>query len=280
MSIAMGIVHGPFGRVALLGMDKSLVQHAHPYCHVLIKVRGPDTQFKVNDRFVPLTDTSAVLINAWGPHAYIHNEIHSTVTVLALYIEPEWLGMFRSNWICSRSTAFFDNPIGALTPRTRKIAVELAESMLYAPGDRSLHEALLSTFMISIIERFTAWRTINDRLVPRFDWRIAKALKFVRGNVRATRSVSSLAKEAGLSRAHLYRLFERSSGMTPHLYLNLLQLEEAVSAVVQTNDRLSSISENLGFSCQGQFTRFFSSHTGVAPSEFRNVARHSELAPS
>lgn len=276
MSIAMGIVHGQFGRVALLGMNKSLVQHAHPHCHVLIKVKGPDTRFKIGNRFVPLTDMSAVLINAWDPHAYIHNEAHSTVTVLALYIEADWLSMFRSNWISSRSTGFFDSPIGELTPRTRKIAVELAESMLYSPADLSLHEALLSTFMISIIERFAAWRTVNDDHIPRFDWRVARAMKLARTNMCATRSVSSFAREAGLSRAHLYRLFGRSSGMTPHLYLNLLQLEEAVSAVVSTNDKFSSISETLGFSGQGQLTRFFSSHTGVAPSEFRNVARYSD----
>jgi len=54
-----------FGRVALLDMDASLVRHAHPHCHVLIKADGADTQFLVRDALAPLTDDSVVLINAW-----------------------------------------------------------------------------------------------------------------------------------------------------------------------------------------------------------------------
>ena len=49
MSTALRIVHGSFGRVALLDMDESLVRHAHPHCHVLLKVEGADTQFLVGD---------------------------------------------------------------------------------------------------------------------------------------------------------------------------------------------------------------------------------------
>jgi len=47
MSTALRIAHGSFGRVALLDMDASLVRHAHPHCHVLLKVEGADTHFLV-----------------------------------------------------------------------------------------------------------------------------------------------------------------------------------------------------------------------------------------
>ena len=42
------------------------------------------------------------------------------------------------------------------------------------------------------------------------------------------RDVDALAREVGLSRAHFYRLFERSTQMTPHVYVNLLRMELAV----------------------------------------------------
>lgn len=48
-------------------MDRSLVRHAHPHCHVLLKVDGADTQFVVRDTIAPLTEESAVLVNAWTP---------------------------------------------------------------------------------------------------------------------------------------------------------------------------------------------------------------------
>jgi AraC family transcriptional regulator len=40
MSTALRIVHGNFGRVALLDMDGSLVRHAHPHCHVLLRSKA------------------------------------------------------------------------------------------------------------------------------------------------------------------------------------------------------------------------------------------------
>ena len=90
--------------------------------------------------------------------------------------------------------------------------------------------------------------------------------------------MNSLAKESGLSRAHFYRLFERSTRMTPHVYVNLLRMELAVKSVMHTQDSLAAVSDTLGFSTQGHFTRFFRDHAGVNPSEFRQVARRSRPA--
>ena len=59
MSDALRIRNGEFGRVALLDMDRSLVRHAHPHCHVLLKVDGADTSFLVSDYVAPLTDETA-----------------------------------------------------------------------------------------------------------------------------------------------------------------------------------------------------------------------------
>ena len=279
MSTALRIAHGAFGRVALLDMDRSLVRHAHPHCHVLIKADGADTRFSVGDELVPLTDTQAVLINTWEPHAYVHDQNRPRTIILALYIEPAWLKIFRPNWAASGAPGFFEKPAGEVSPRIRRLAMDLAAVMLADPGANSAHEQLLSDLMISVIERFTPWRTLSRRLADmdnnrgRFDWRIRRAVNMIRAEPQMARDVNSLAKESGLSRAHFYRLFERSTRMTPHVYLNLLRMELAVKSVVHTQDSLAAVSDKLGFSTQGHFTRFFRDHAGVNPSEFRNVAR-------
>ena len=279
MSAALRIAHGAFGRVALLDMDRSLVRHAHPHCHVLIKTDGAATQFSVGDNLVPLTDTQAVLINTWEPHAYVHDQSRPRTIILALYIEPAWLKNFRPNWAASGQRGFFEQPAGELSPRIRHLAMDLAAVMLADPGANSAQEQLLSDLMISVIERFTPWRTLSRRLQhidsnrSRFDWRIRRAVNLIRLEPQMARDVDSLAKESGLSRAHFYRLFEHSTCMTPHVYLNLLRMELAVKSVVHSDDSLSAVSDTLGFSAQGHFTRFFRDHAGVNPSEFRRVAR-------
>jgi hypothetical protein len=83
MSTALRIAHGAFGRVALLDMDWSLVRHAHPHCHVLLKVEGADTQFVVGDTVYPLTNETAVLVNGWQPHCYVHDPKKPHTIILA-----------------------------------------------------------------------------------------------------------------------------------------------------------------------------------------------------
>jgi AraC family transcriptional regulator len=278
MSTALRIVHGRFGRVALLDMDRSLVRHAHPHCHVLIKVDGADTQFSVGRDLIALNDRQAVLVNAWEAHAYVHIPEHPHTVILALYIEPEWLKNLRPNWIAGSAPDFFERPAGEVSPHIRRCAMDLAEAMMAEPEAHAAQQQLLGDLMIAVIERFTAWRTLSPSLheIDRgngVDWRVQRMLRQIRLDPDVGRDVNSLAKECGLSRAHFYRLFERSTRMTPHVYINVLRTEMAVRSVVQTAESLSALGERLGFSAQGHFTRFFRDHTGVNPSEFRQVAR-------
>jgi AraC-like DNA-binding protein len=278
MSDALRIAHGAFGRVALLDMDRSLVRHAHPHCHVLLKVDGDDTQFLVGDHVAPLTDEHAVLVNAWEPHAYIHDPRRKNALILALYIEPEWLRTFRPNWAASGAPGFFEQSAGEVSAHIRQVALDLSAEMVHAPGASLRQETLLSELMIAVIERFTPWRSIGVSLREMarrksIDWRVSKAISLMRRDPAASLSIDTLAQSAGLSRAHFFRMFENSTGVTPHVFLNVLKVELAVGAVVDSDETFAAIGERLGFSAAAHFTRFFRDHCSVAPSEFRQVVR-------
>lgn len=277
MSTALRIAHGAFGRVALLDMDCSLVRHAHPHCHVLLKVEGADTQFMVGDRIYPLTDQAAVLVNGWQPHSYVHDPQRPRTVILALYIEPEWLKAFRPGWLASGAPGFFERPSGEVSPRIRKLAMTLAAEMMVRPEGRVAHEETLSELMISVIERFTPWRSfpasIREISASAGDWRIRRAAEAMRAEADRVADIDSYARKAGLSRAHFFRLFESSIGVPPKVYLNVVRMEQAVDAVLHQNASFSEISTRLGFSEPAHFTRFFRNHAGVGPREFRTVSR-------
>lgn len=278
MSDALRIAHGPFGRVALLDMDRSLVRHAHPHCHVLLKVEGDDTQFLVGERVAPLTDELAVLVNAWEPHAYVHDPRRGRTIILALYIEPQWLAEFRPNWGASSNTGFFLRTAGEITPVIRTFAHNLATSMVHAPNAKTEHEDLLGRLMIAVIERFSDWQRVMPSLreaadAVGMDWRIRRAVKGMREDPGATPNVDRLARTAGLSRAHFFRLFGQATGVTPNVFLNVLRLESAVTSMVMTQEPVAAVSDRLGFSAPSHFTRFFRDHAGVTPTAFRQVTR-------
>lgn len=281
MSDALRIARGRFGRVALLDMDKPLVRHAHPHCHVLLKVEGADTQFSVKDIIVPLSDESAVLINSWEPHAYEHNRLMPKTIILALYVEPEWLGYFRSNWSASNSPDFFKANVGSITPAIKTLTRTLAEAMLYEPDNSKYHESILADLMIAVIERFTSWKSVNSSIrdlanLTATDFRIRKAVKTMQETPGSITDLDTLASDIGLSRAHFYRLFESSMGVSPRVYLNVQRIEKAVIAVAGGSLSLSDISEKLGFAAPSHFSRFFHDNVGSSPSSFRTATRLAE----
>ncbi|EKF42660.1 AraC family transcriptional regulator [Nitratireductor indicus C115] len=281
MSDALRIARGRFGRVALLDMDRPLVRHAHPHCHVLLKVEGADTQFQVKDGIARLTDESAVLINAWEPHAYEHDLERPKTVILALYIEPHWLAHFRPNWAASNAPDFFDRSVGAITPEIRRLTELLASTMIYAPQDAHVHEELLGRLMIAVIERFTAWRGLPNSIRSladgrMMDYRIQKAVRRIQDAPGEVDDMNALARDVGLSRAHFFRLFENNTGVSPRVFLNVQRLECAVQQVVESEDTFAAIGEKLGFSVPAHFSRFFHDHAGSSPSIFRRVTRLNE----
>jgi len=259
-------------------MARSLVKHAHPHCHVLLKMEGDDTQFLVGGYVAPLTDEQAVLVNAWEPHAYLHDPRRGRTIILALYIEPKWLAEFRPNWEASSTASFFLRTAGAITPLIRAFAHDLAASMVHAPDAKAEHEDLLGRLMIAVIERFSDWQRVAPSLraaadASGMDWRIRRAVKEMREDPGATPNVDRLARAAGLSRAHFFRLFGQATGVTPNVFLNVLRLESAVTSMVTTQEPVAAVSDRLGFSAPSHFTRFFRDHAGVTPTAFRQVTR-------
>jgi AraC-like DNA-binding protein len=277
MSTALRIAHGAFGRVALLDMDRSLVRHAHPHCHVLLKVEGADTQFLVGDRVYPLTDTCAVLVDGWKPHAYVHDPARPRTLILALYIEPQWLKEFRPGWAASGAPGFFDRPSGEVSPRIRQLTMQLATDMMSRPDCVRTHEQTLSDLMVTVIERFTPWRSFPNSIrgmnAMTCDYRIRRVTEVIRAQEGICVNVDQFAKGAGLSRAQFFRLFESSLGVSPKIYLNVVRMERALEAVIHQDTSVTDLSERFGFPEPAHFTRFFRDHAGVSPREFRNVSR-------
>jgi AraC family transcriptional regulator len=270
MSNAIRIAHGAFGRVALLDMDRGLVRHTHPHCHVLLKVSGADTKFAVGDGTASLTGEQAVLVNAWTPHVYVHRPHAERTIILALYIEPEWLSLFRGNWAASGGPGFFRAEAGAINPVITSVTQELAQAMMAEAG--AVHAELLGRLMIALIERFTDWRTVSPAQRDT-DWRVRRVIDWLRESHGVAGAMGRLAHEFGLSRANFFRLFADATGMAPCMFANMLRLEHAVCEIISGERTLGDVSDELGFSAPAHFTRFFCTHTGATPSQFRHVLR-------
>lgn len=275
MSKVIRLLHGEFGRVALLEMDAPLVTHAHHHCHILCKVGGPDTAFQVREKNCPLTNDNAVLINAWEEHSYLHLPVGGTNPVLlALYLEPKWLASFSKKFLASSHPRFFMSNLSTLGAHQKQALEKISMELWWS--DQITHdqlESMLLELTLSFIENadvITSGDLRNSGNTLAFmDPRIRKAIHLMRTSPQGFTDISLVAKSVNLSRSHFFELFRRCTGLSPVVFANVLRMEFAFDALADKDESLMHIGDELGFSAQGHFTRFFKQHQGVTPSLYR-----------
>jgi AraC family transcriptional regulator len=271
---ALSILQGRFGRVALLDMDTSLVDHAHPHYHLIFKASGPDQNFVVEGQAVPLRSDTLVAVNSWQQHAYVHRPGTERTLFLALYIEPGWLADADRSFVGCSEPGFFPRAGITITSEIDRLRAGVVRRMA-DPCDRhdELQELILD-LCLNVAYGFSDWRDRATGLhKPRRskDYRIGRALQRMRESAAEAVDLDDMAKASGLSRPHFNHLFRSCTGVSPRVYVNALRVETAVGRLRQHGHEIGSISENLGFSAQSNFTRFFQQHTGTSPNQYRRV---------
>lgn len=93
-------------------------------------------------------------------------------------------------------------------------------------------------------------------------------------------SLGHLAQLAGVSRAHLARVFRRELGTTPVAALRELRLSRAASLLARTNLPVQAVAEATGFADPFHFTRMFTTRFGQSPRTFRTaLAAGADMPP-
>jgi AraC-like DNA-binding protein len=267
VSQAVAVRHGAFGRACLYAMNRTMVPHAHREGHLLIHVQGDPGEVYSEGCAVPLGPGQAVAVNPWQTHYYSQPVPGGRTLLLVLYIRPTW---FRDA-IGRRGSAL----------RFGRAAIDASDvlgrlSDVYAMLDRDQDNPAIDHWLLTLTEYCfdQSWR--GSDAVGGFgsvhDFRLRKAIQLLEQRVCEPVELDSVAREAGLSRPHFYKLFRQQVGVTPNIYLNSLRMERAIERLTGTNEAVAAIGLDLGFSSQASFSRFFIANGVVPPSAYRRSA--------
>ena len=275
MSDPLRIIHGRFGRVVLVRLDHSMVLHAHRDCHIVFKIGGSDIQFGINGREYPVTAQSALMINAWEPHFYNHRETEEKTVLLAFYLQPQWLKELDRCFAHSAHPKFFARPVETLTLRLARARDDVVDALAQPipPSAREMEALIAAVFCetLTISPQRSLLHLACARGELDFDARIRKLVERMLGDRVATATPEEMASAAGLSRPQFFRLFKKSTGMSPALFVNMLKMESGLRNLTQRDVKLQDIAFDLGFETAGNFTRFFVGMQGFAPSKYRKL---------
>lgn len=271
MADALGIAVGAFGRVALLSATEPVQDHAHSQVHALIKLSGPDTTYNVDGKKAKLTDTKMVLVNPWVVHSNERSAGVKPTVLLALYIDTLWFGEHGNQILAGFNNLPFATPTATISAELTQQAAKLADQMMDMHSDEEQFDTLLRDLVWSVLQcsktDVVSEQSTNCLFVS--DHRIRKAIKTFRQAASKELDLNSVARSVGLSRSQFYARFRQCTGLSPRTYLDTLCCERASQLLSDPGITIAEISERLGFSAQGHFTRFFKSKTGVSPNSFR-----------
>lgn len=104
---------------------------------------------------------------------------------------------------------------------------------------------------------------INDKTMGRI-------LKYVTDNMSSPDlKIDDIADAIGMSRSVLYNKIKQAVGMTPIDFVRHIRIMRACELLQQTNDPLTSIAFEVGFSDPKYFSKVFKKELGIVPSEYR-----------
>jgi AraC-like DNA-binding protein len=271
MSTALAVCHGAFGRVTVYRLDKPMRTHAHREGHLTFLLSGSPAFVTICGVPHLVDATSGVAINPWQPHNFQPCSTREPSVYLVAYICDRWLDRDHEG---RGSLRFGANGIQVGTT-IRSIAVSLAHTLVTNASYRIVNRYLNQLFDASFDQSWTGSHGPKRPDGPRapIDFRVRKSLRLLDNGLTQGVELDNVARDAGLSRPHFYKLFRENTGVTPALYANTMRIERALDRLTASQTSITDIGYELGFSSQSHFTHFFAANVGIAPTLYRTIAR-------
>jgi AraC-like DNA-binding protein len=257
--------------VTVYRLDKPMRTHAHREGHLTFLLSGQPAIVTICNVPHLVDQATGVAINPWQPHSFQPCSDNKPSIFLVAYICDQWLDRDHEG---RGSLRFGANELRVGTTLC-SICASLAHALVSNAGFRIVNRYLNQLFDASFDE---SWRTSdrpNLKSQPQtpIDFRVRKSLRILDDTLTEGIELDTVARDAGLSRPHFFKLFRQNTGLTPALYANTMRVERALDRLTRSQTSVTDIGYELGFSSQSHFTHFFSAHVGIAPTQYRTIAR-------
>lgn len=98
---------------------------------------------------------------------------------------------------------------------------------------------------------------------------VKKAKDIIDAEYNQQMDISYIAKQLGVSKNHLIRLFKRHSDFTPTQYITKVRVGKTMELLEQAELSIIDIAYAVGFKSMSNFYKCFKEQTGHTPNEYR-----------
>jgi len=228
-----------------------------------------------------LSDARSVILNTRQPYELEFPDVFGTQTLCVFYSDDLLRGAMTRLGEDEAPDSLPEFPDVVFRPED-VIAQELERLHAFFEADdpsAPASEEQLLTLLQAVVasardhagaaERTGALKASTRKLLLA---RLERAREILRDNISIDGgdiSLDALAREAGLSKFHLLRLFKAVHGMTPSSYATAQRMERAKAMLRDTAMTAAAIAGAIGYESDSAFLRAFRRHTGLTPAAFR-----------
>ncbi len=149
----------------------------------------------------------------------------------------------------------------------------LSESVEALPGSNIIMTRLAEVMLMHLLRTYIAReQSRNPFYAALNDSQLGQSLTKIHLNPSYSWSLESLAKEAGMSRTLFATRFKSMVGSTPMEYVTQWRILKAKELLMKTQEPISKVAEQVGYSSEASFNRAFKRLAKATPLVFRKSA--------
>ena len=228
----------------------------------------------------------AILYGNSGQESCLYTAQHINVANQSIYIPVEferkmyeYIYVRDTESICAMIEEVFRQNLG--TPNAYMHSVEMLIGAVYESickkfgcSSKMSKEIVGQEYRIWVVEEYfkSIFTSIegNGEKKNRSDAVHNYIMMYVKENYSdPTVSIETIAENMMLSPSYVSTLFKRSAGTSFSQYLLQYRLDIAKDLLLHTDEKISNISEKVGFGTYNNFVRMFKRKFGVSPSQYR-----------
>lgn len=248
--------------------------HKTNYYEIMFFEKGVG-KIEINDTIVELkNDTVFFFSPGQQKRCFIQKE---TVKGFHLVFQNEFLGNFFSDKLFTYRLQYFHTilwPFHCFLPSDifnflsnllNEISTEIKD---YRKDSQHIIRSLLYYLLIRINREYSFQNNISDTVEG--NNKAYEFKKLLEKNITKLSKVKDYSSLMGVSRVHLNSLVKKQFGISISEMIANRLLLEIKSLLTHTSKDISEIAHILNFSEPNNLTRFYKSHTGLTPNEYRN----------
>lgn len=271
--IGLGWLHGLTLRTATEAA--SLNPHCHPHMEIILCLRGELTYKIKSFDPVPLGADMGIVIPAQYQHA-LKNNSELPGERLGLHLLDKMPKTREYAIFSAEDYSHFQETLSKaaaqpfrLSPSLKASARELADYLKrpqdsICPSERGLVRILCCSILYNLI------RILSEPLTSAKPQLMEEAVRYLDEHYAEPFRIEDLVRHMGYSRASLFTLFKRHTGLSPNDYLVRLRVKKARKLLSSPSPTINEIATATGFKTPEYFSSVFHRFVGQTPSEFRH----------